>query len=73
MIEASTLPDIRRFSRIATGEILAEVQPDKHAVIFEPFTADPVWAAPPKALAAIAGPDHIATSDAAGVQLVKWR
>jgi hypothetical protein len=73
VIQASTLPDIRRLSRVVTGEILAEIQPDEHAVVFDPFTGDALWTAPPAAMAAIAGHDHIATNDAAGVQLVKWR
>lgn len=71
--QASTLPGIRRLTRVGTGEILAEVGPDGHAVVFDPFTGDALWAAPPAAQAAIAGPDHVAASDAAGVQLVKWR
>jgi len=41
--------------------------------VFDPFTGVVVWTPPPKAQAAVAGHDHIATNDAAGVQLVKWR
>ncbi len=73
VLQATNLPDIHRFERLGTGEILAEIQPDKHWAILDPFTGDVLWAAPPKAQAALAGPNHVATNDAAGVQLIKWR
>ncbi|HEY0133170.1 MAG TPA: hypothetical protein VGB85_03795 [Nannocystis sp.] len=73
VVQTTNLPEIRRVMHIETGEILVEIHPTKQGAIYNAFTGEKLWTAPPKARVAVVGPDHIATSDAAGVQIIKWR
>ncbi len=73
LVKSTTLPDIRKMTRIGTGEILATLHPSGDQAIYDPFTGDLLWTAPPKTTVALAGPDHVVISDVSRVQLVRWR
>ncbi len=73
VVQETTLPDIRRFTRIGTGEILAVLHPSGDAAIFNPQTGAQLWAAPPGTEVAVAGEDFVVVSDDANVDLVRWR
>ena len=73
-VQATTLPDIHHLTRVATGEIVVIVEPDNHAAIYDPWTGTLLWSSNrPDTTAVVAGLDHIAVSDGADVEVVKWR
>ncbi len=73
VVQATTLPDIRGFVRVGTGEILAQLHPNGDAAIFDPVTGDQLWTAPPGTDVVLAGTDLVVVGDGAFVTLVKWR
>ncbi len=73
-VQPTTLPDIHHLTRVATGEIVVIVEPDNHAAIYDPWTSTLLWSAGrPDTTAVVAGLDHIAVSDGADVEIIKWR
>lgn len=73
VVQSTSLPEIHRFSRIGTGEILAIVEPGDDAMIFDPFTGAKLWSAPAGAEVVVAGPDHVVVSLHQRVELLRWR
>lgn len=73
VVQETTLPDIRGFVRLGTGEILAQLHPNGDAAIFDPSTGEQLWTAPPGTDVALAGTDLVVVGDGAFVTLVKWR
>jgi hypothetical protein len=73
VVQAAGLPEVRRFVRVGTGEILAVVHSTGDAAIFDPFTGETLWSAPPDHQVVLAGPDHVVVGDGARLELVRWR
>ena len=49
VVQTTDLPEIRRVMHIETGEILVEIHPNKQGAIYNAFTGEKLWTAPPKA------------------------
>lgn len=79
VVQPTTLPDIHRFYRIGTGEILARRVVDKEAnafgpwAIYDPWTGDVLWTAPAGTTVAPVGHDFVAIAVDGRLDLHRWR
>lgn len=73
VVQDTPLPDIHRFLRLGTGEILGYVEPTGDAAVFDPFTGQKLWDGPPGAKVVVAGQDFVVIAHHGRVELVRWR
>jgi hypothetical protein len=73
VVQETSLPDIHRFLRLGTGELLGYVEPTGDAAVLDPFTGQQLWAAPPGAKVVVAGADFVVLAHHGRVELVRWR
>lgn len=68
------LPDIRRFLRLGTGEILAHVPwPVSKSIIYDPWTGAELWVSPDGAPAELAGDDFVLFNLGDRIEVLRWR